>query len=73
MTSTMDRQDTDLIFNSRGLNYTLEITLSSFLWDTVERRKWTLISKKLLQLRGRADTDQEQGSGVTKVCSDEKI
>lgn len=69
----MDRQDTDLIFNSRGLNYALEITLSSFLWDTVERRKWTLISKKLFQMHGRADTDQEQGSGVTKVCSDEKI
>ena len=69
----MDRQDTDLIFNSRGLNYTLEITLSSFLWDTVERGKWTLISEKLLQLHGRADTGQEQGSGVNIVCSDEKI
>ena len=73
MVSTVDLQDTDLIFNSRGLNYALEITLSSFLWDTVERRKWTLISEKLLQLRGRADTDQEHGPGITTVCSDAKI
>lgn len=73
MISTVDRQDTDLIFNSRGLNYVLEITLSSFLWDTVERRKRTLISEKLLQLRGRADIDQKQGPGITIVCSDEKI
>lgn len=73
MISTVDRQDTDLIFNSRGLNYALEITLSSFLWDTVERRKWSLISEKLLQLHGRADIDQEQGPCITIVCSDEKI
>lgn len=41
MISTVDRQDMDLTFHSRGLNYALETILSSFLWDIVERRKWT--------------------------------
>lgn len=32
-----------------------------------------LTSEKLLQLHGKADTDQEQGPGITTVCTDEKI
>lgn len=37
------------------------------------KKEVALISEKLLQLHGRADTDQEQGPGITIVCSDEKI
>lgn len=55
MISTVDRQDAGLFFNTRGLNYAIEILLSLFLWDTGQRRKRPLILENLFQLHGRAE------------------